>query len=374
LPNQNLTSPPAVDQLEITAFGPGVGECILVHCGNNNWICLDCATDKGRTWPLSYLSEFGFAPADCVRLIVATHWHRDHVQGISNLVETCVRAKFVCSSAWRADEFEQLVARFSVADLTMRRPPLGEVRRVFEVLMSREERNDANYQPPNYANAHETLDRFNVGGLAATITALSPSAQDRVNALRAFAGYFVPVDQSATGLSPIEQNHASVVILIEIEGVAILLGADLETTTSQHTGWNAVVASRIRPQVASQVFKIPHHGSSTSHSDELWREMLVPKPIAILTPYTPSGVPNEGEIEWLKQREAMVFATGVPQRATVRRERDVAKNMRAVTTSLRSFRLQDEPGIVRLRKKLDDGRAGHRSCLVLRCRLRAYKG
>lgn len=51
------------------------------------------------------------------------------------MVETCRRAKFVCSSAWRADEFEQLVARFSVADLTLRRPPLGEVRRVFEVLM-----------------------------------------------------------------------------------------------------------------------------------------------------------------------------------------------------------------------------------------------
>jgi hypothetical protein len=222
--------------------------------------------------------------------------------------------------------------------------------------MSREG-NDPNYQPPDFANAHETLDKFNMGDSAVTITALSPSAQDRFNALRAFAGYFVPVDQNATGLSPIEQNHASVVVLIEIGAVAILLGADLETTTSQHTGWKAVVASPIRPQVASQVCKIPHYGSSTSHSEELWNEMLEPKPFAILTPYTPAGVPSEEEIEWLKRRNARVFATGLPEKATVRRDRDIVKKMKAVTTSLKGFRLPDEPGIVRLRKKLDHGSA-----------------
>src|SRR6266516_2562570 len=93
---------------------------------------------------------------------------------------------------------------------------LGEVRRSFEFLDSRRQNRDPDYRPPELAVAHLTLDRFDAGNSKVTVTALSPSPQDHLNALHAFAGYFVPVDSPATGLSPIDQNHASVVVLLEI--------------------------------------------------------------------------------------------------------------------------------------------------------------
>ena len=32
---------PQPDQVEISIFGPGYGECILIHCGNDEWIISD---------------------------------------------------------------------------------------------------------------------------------------------------------------------------------------------------------------------------------------------------------------------------------------------------------------------------------------------
>jgi hypothetical protein len=243
-----------------------------------------------------------------------------------------------------------MVARFSVRDIAIPRAPLGEVRRTFELLELRRENGNPDYRPPELAVAHRTLDRFDAGNSHVTVTALSPSAQDHLNAIQAFAGYFVPVDSVATGLSPIDQNHASVVVMIEIAGETLLLGADLETTKSQHTGWNAVVASTIRPQQTSQFFKIPHHGSSTSHSVAVWSRMLDPNVIAVLTPYTPSEVPDEHEVQWLKARNTAIFATGLPERIEIERRREVDKKIKAVTKSFSSYQLPEEPGIVRLRK------------------------
>lgn len=332
-------------------FGPGVGECILVHCGAGIWICFDCANKDGSPWPLTYLADLGLNPTDCIRLIIATHWHADHVRGISRVVETCRRAKFVCSSAVRSDEFEQLVARFSVEEIaTPRAAPLTEVRRTFELLHSRLQNNDPDYIPPDLANAHQILDRFSAGTSMVTVTALSPSPQDRINALAAFANNFVDPELAASGLSPIDQNHASIVVVIEIGNDTLLFGADLETTKSPHTGWNAVVASGLRPQQPSQIFKIAHHGSSTSHSEDVWRRMLVSDASTVFTPYVPAGVPDHGEIEWLRARGTTVFATGLPELVNVRRRREVDKKRKEVTRSFHSYRLPEDPGIVRLRK------------------------
>ena len=80
------------------------------------------------------------------------------------------------------------------------------------------------------------------------LVSFSPSDQDYLNALEAFAGYFVPIDRPATELSPIDQNHASVVVVVRADQEFLLQGGDLERTVSPHTGWNAVVASETRPK------------------------------------------------------------------------------------------------------------------------------
>jgi hypothetical protein len=236
-----------------------------------------------------------------------------------------------------------------------RRPPLSEMRKCFELLHEKRKAG-VNYLPPKFASAHLPLDAFKVGTRDVEVTALSPSPQDDWNAKESFAGYFVPVDEPATGLSPIDQNHASVVLSIKIDQEFLLLGADLERTNSPLTGWNAIVASRMRPQRHSSLFKIPHHGSANAQSDDVWRRMLVPSPAAVVTPYTSSGLPRDDGIEWLLERSGTVYATGLPEISRLRRRPEVNKMIREATAQFSSYELPAQPGVVRFRKML--GMAG----------------
>jgi hypothetical protein len=77
--------------------------------------------------------------------------------------------------------------------------------------------------------------------------------------------------------------------------------------------------------------------------------MLVSDASTVFTPYVPAGVPDRGEIEWLRATGTTVFATSLPELVNVRRRRDVDRK-REVTRSFRSYRLPEVPGIVRLRK------------------------
>ena len=50
-----------------------------------------------------------FDPDQDVALIVATHWHDDHIRGIARLVELCTDARFYCASALCGEESLTLV-------------------------------------------------------------------------------------------------------------------------------------------------------------------------------------------------------------------------------------------------------------------------
>jgi hypothetical protein len=215
-----------------------------------------------------------------------------------------------------------IVARFSTEEAGAARPPLSEMRKCFELLATKKETGAPDYRPPVFANAHTILDRFTVGTSAIEVMALSPSAQDDLNAKEAFREYFVDADEPATGLPPTDQNHASVVLSIRVGDEFLLLGADLERTNSSLTGWNAVVASTIRPQQLSCLFKVPHHGSEDAQSDDVWRHMLVSSADAVVTPNTSSGLPRDDAIAWLLGKSTEVYATSLPESSRLRRRSD----------------------------------------------------
>jgi hypothetical protein len=195
------------------------------------------------------------------------------------------------------------------------------------------------------------LEKFEVGGRQVEIIALSPSDQDQLDAVEAFANGFVPVDQPATGLSPIQQNHASVVVVVRVDDEYLLLGADLERTASAHTGWNALVASKTRPQFLASIFKVPHHCSSNGQHEGVWSDMLQKEPLAVLTPYLSSRLPRPEGIEWLKSRTTGVYASCIPSNTRVRRRTEVERTIKDSTVEFSSQKMPDDPGIVRFRKK-----------------------
>ncbi|MCK1684747.1 hypothetical protein [Bradyrhizobium sp. 145] len=195
------------------------------------------------------------------------------------------------------------------------------------------------------------MEKFQVGARQVEIIALSPSDQDQLNAIEAFADCFIPVDQPASGLSPIQQNHASVVVVVRVDEEYLLLGADLERTASTHTGWNALVASKTRPQFLASVFKVPHHGSENGQCDRVWSEMMQQERVAVLTPYLSSKLPRPEGIAWLKARTAGLYATNIPTAARIKRRTEVERTIKESTAGFSGQKMPDDPGIVRFRKK-----------------------
>jgi len=56
-----LTDAPGPDVIEVSIFGPGKGESVLVHLGQGEWIVVDsCVNQRTREVPaLTYLDRIG---------------------------------------------------------------------------------------------------------------------------------------------------------------------------------------------------------------------------------------------------------------------------------------------------------------------------
>jgi len=101
-----MNIPPKHDEIEVSVFGPGYGECILIHAGDNEWIIVDSCIDSVSREPaaMQYLKGIGVNSNEAVKFIIASHWHDDHIRGMSSIVNSCQNAKFVCPSAMLSEE------------------------------------------------------------------------------------------------------------------------------------------------------------------------------------------------------------------------------------------------------------------------------
>jgi hypothetical protein len=353
--DRDLTAPDP-NEIEVSLFGPGYGEAVVVHLGRNDWLIVDSCLNESRRWPapLDYLSTIGVDPASAVRVIVATHWHDDHVRGIAEVLRVCRDARFVCSMALRCEEFKVL-AGLSGRDEDL----VSGVREMFEVqeeLRGRAAVTGRASASPTWALSSRVVwsRTGNPSGTApAVITSFAPSDHSVTRAIQAFSS-LIPQPESmkrrVVGPSP---NHASVVLWVEVAGTAVLLGADLENTTDPGTGWAAVLADHTLPNGKATAFKIPHHGSANADSPQVWIDRLVENPHAILSPWE-SGrhyLPMPEDRRRICGRTPNAFITRLPPSAAtkVRRSSTVEKTIRQATLSIREVR--HAVGQIRLRKR-----------------------
>lgn len=349
-----LATPPANDEVEISIYGPGIGEAIALHAGDGKWVCIDSARYNGDCWQLTYFRLIGIDPNSAIAHIVASHWHTDHVDGLSDLVAACPSARFSCSGALNIEEFKQIYARF-IGDNTERlRAPLREIRRIFELFMERRKKNTS-CLAPQLLNAHQLADQWiSPSGMRIQVWSLSPSPDDILRAKQEFTRLFVPPEEYAAGMSPIDENDSSVVLHVVIGSEHVtLLGSDLERTGSANTGWKAVVNSTLRPQEPVSVFKIPHHGSEGAFFQRVWDRMVRSDAIALLTPMTCNQLPTPDGIDLIGKQKRETYATALPKKTSVSRSRAATRVIeRATHRSIQSYAMTGA-GLVRLRKKLD---------------------
>jgi beta-lactamase superfamily II metal-dependent hydrolase len=338
---------PSEGEIEVSVFGPGYGECVVVHLGQKEWIIIDSCIAQGRREPaaLEYLQRLGVDVRSDVKLVLATHWHDDHIRGLAKLVRACDSARVAISSALHVDELLVLIEAVRPRAM-MASSGINELGAVIDLL---EERRVS----PIWAVPNRLLHRSN-GNRSVEITSLSPSDDAITASKRGFAALIPEPGQGKRRVSARRPNHAAVVVHITSGAQTVLLGSDLEEGPGTSAGWTKIITSSERPGSKAIVYKIAHHGSSSGDHPGIWSELVVEDPLAVMTPFMHGrqNLPTDSDLRRLRKRAGVLLMTSNRQpRTRKRRDRAVERALEGVLRSLRDA--QPPMGHVRLRARTD---------------------
>jgi beta-lactamase superfamily II metal-dependent hydrolase len=330
---------PAQDELEVSVFGPGYGEAIAIHLGQNNWILIDSCMDPESKLPatLNYLQKIGVSPS-VVQAIVASHWHDDHVRGISKLAEVCNNAEFFFSGVFNKPEL--------LAFLLAHSPETGAIqsggtKELVKVIKSKKAK-------MIFTNQRTLILQETLAGRNVQVSAFSPTQNAQTHMLNGLASY-LPTDSEPINHAPdLKPNLSSVVVHVDFGDDAILLGSDLEEHTN--LGWRGIIEHAwCIAKTKATAFKVAHHGSITGHNEDIW-SVLLNKPISVLTPFIRGNVelPTASDRSRIKSTStASYISSGASKKPEM--DHQVVKRLNTITTKLAKV----NPGFggVRLRKK-----------------------
>jgi beta-lactamase superfamily II metal-dependent hydrolase len=271
-----------------------------VRIDAQRWIVIDSFESRRLPVAVRYLRSIDVDPAQ-IRLAIATHWHDDHVRGLDRLLAAVPGAQFAFPQV--ADP-KTLVTLASEADEAAGQAE-PEMQSVFAKILRVLRRNGRQAIP---VGGRYMLRRDR----RSMILALSPTAA-AMNAGMTSAGREIlrrprPATKGgrAKATAIVKPNLTSLALWIETNSHAVLLGADLEA--HERYGWPAAVrdARDLDLEPRGQLLKVPHHGSQNADHDCIWEHLLARAPYAAFTPYAPSRLPRETDIERLRSRPATV--------------------------------------------------------------------
>jgi hypothetical protein len=352
----NLNRPPSPHELEISIFGPGYGECVVVHLGNNHWFIVDSCIDIYTKEPaaLAYFKRLNIDPSISVKQVIATHWHDDHIRGFAETFSECKSAQLILSTALQVPEFHQLVCLG--AETMIDSSGVNELHQVIEIMLDRKE-NGIQHSEPVFAIEgrriwHDAIQTLGSEIVRCEIFSLSPSDSAVLASQREFINLLSDMGRLKTWVQSITPNRAAVVIQLKVGNFSVLLGADLEESGDPRTGWSAVVRSHSPLDGKASVFKIPHHGSKTAHHAQVWQAMLDGDPIAVVTPCKRGNVnlPTENDVLRLKSFTTNAFMTSSrKEKRTIDRDHTVEKTIKEAARKMSV--IDGSSGHVRIRFK-----------------------
>ena len=334
LANSETKIPPRADEVEVSVFGRGYGECIVLCSGHDEYIVIDSFRDPDTSVPVAieYLQNMG-VPASNIKEVVVTHWHRDHINGIFEILNKAAPdVKVVLNPIVREAKFNQFVFRGQAED----NESLSEFCKVYDFVK----------QHHNIVLA-SSCKRIYSNEISVDMFSLSPQdfeVLDYVDHLR------IPDENSKTTYTFPSDNLLSIVILVRIQNTGILLGGDMENRSDPLAGWNAILKNYFYPGTNVSVFKVPHHGSVTGHNDEVWSRILAKKPCSIISRFSgKTKLPTKDDIKRIGDLSDKTFVVGNVRKLPGELERKLRKS-----NSVKNFYSQESNiGFVRYRQKLD---------------------
>lgn len=335
---------PALNEIEVTVFGPGFGEAIAVHFGENHWMLVDSCLDPHAKRPasLAYLDAIG-VPHDSVRTIVASHWHDDHVRGMSDVARACMGAEFQISAAFNNKEAVSLLAAYS-GEATA-----GLSRGTRELVQVLTQRDGDIY----YVHQRGCILDLDIDGRKVEVRAVSPT-QSALGTSIANLAQYLPRHSGQTAIGnvvPLKPNIEAVAIHIDFGGDAVLLGSDLEEHTN--CGWTAVAADPwVQSRQMASAYKVAHHGSHTGDAATIWTSLLQPSPVAAVTPFNLGNqhLPTLEDTDRLRSQTSQAFlssgASRKPQMDSPQLKRlgDIVSGLLPVNNGFGAIRLRRELG------------------------------
>ena len=355
-----METPPGKGEFELTLFGPGYGECVFLHVGDGVWAIVDsCIDEAGTPRALGYLESISVDAAKAVRLIVATHWHDDHMRGMAQLVEACKSADFCCATALCKKEFLKISAVQRSRHLIAAGSGTDEIFNVFSLLQKRK-------LTPTHAIANRPI----FASHGCKISSLSPSDAAFRTFLGAISNLMPSEGETKKRMPDLLPNQAAVGLWVEVDDVVVLLGSDVE-----RAGWTEILQGGMRPPGKASAFKIPHHGSASADVPEVWQQMLDPGPFAVLAPWKKGGnaLPRRVDAERILLNTVNAYSSstaGSVASRTRRRSRMVDRMIRESGTRLQ--RLPMSPGAVRLRRVIGEQAPWSVTLLGNACHLKIF--
>lgn len=340
----NYGSAPAGDEIEVTLFGPGLGEAIAVHLGEGKWLLVDSCEESIGTGPVTgqYLDALGVNPNQ-VLAILSTHWHNDHIRGISVLANKYPEAFLFISGALRTPEAISVLAAYN--GKTAARIANG-TSEIYDFLTSRKRPRRA-----KLAVAQSSLVDTVLNGSNVKVYALSP-LQDAYHKAVAHMAQFMAADGEPINNAPPEPspNATAVVLHISVGSDAILLGADLEDNKSW--GWSAMVEDPwVLERGQASAYKVAHHGSHTGEAKCIWDTLLHKEPVAMVTPFNWGchRLPTDDDRARIRAKSKNAFIS-----SDVSRTPDIPagqlKRMKAICADIK--KVDGALGAVRMRKAI----------------------
>jgi hypothetical protein len=347
-----IHTPPHLDEIEVSLFGPGYGESVLIHLGRGKWMVVDsCLNKERKPSVLEYLKILGVDPSNAVEQIVATHWHDDHIGGISEILDQCPNAVFICSDAMTTGEFATLATYLDSRGM-MGAPGIKQFHRILKTLAARSKAKRG-VPVAKLASADKCLWRSSDSEpYVSEVFSLSPSDAANMYARMELAALLEKHKEAIKAVpAPQTPNQAAVALLVKAGNTSLILGADLEETSDKQAGWSAILDSTTTIKGRSSVFKVPHHGSRDSHHDRVWTEILEENPIAIVTPFENGNVfrPELSDMKRITSLTNQAYITAKPRGKQGKVQSSVVNKAMAETVKW----IREVPfstGIVRLRK------------------------
>ncbi len=213
------------DRLYMFVFGPGFGESIAIRIPPNDWVVVDSCLVGGSAAAKHPIAQYG-GQLSC---LVLTHPHRDHYPGFDSLLEL--------------GQWDVLGASDTTLDIDYQKTanPKKRLNATLEQVMSTYLQQWTIRPQCTWRTWRGATKKIGV----ATLTSVHPDEKWA---------------QANAGANP---NNLSSAILLEWEGVRLLLGADVENPFWQE------ITEKFDARLISQhtAAKVPHHGShATSHS------------------------------------------------------------------------------------------------------------